>query len=106
MATRGTAALATGPGLSGQLGACLGVLGVSRLHYTLASGRITSKLGAGEYALTRFDDDWHRIVEECLRIRCGTSGRSLYRSPFERRAQALEFIDMTIHDAQQSGHIS
>ncbi|WP_328478487.1 DUF4111 domain-containing protein [Streptomyces sp. NBC_00377] len=90
----------------GTWGPAWGVLSVSRLHYTLASGRITSKQGAGEYALTRFDDSWHRIVEECLRIRCGTSGRSLYRSPFERRTQALGFIDMAIHDAQQSGYVS
>jgi len=85
-------------------GPAWGVLGVSRLHYTLTTGRITSKRGAGEYALTRFDDAWQRITEECLRIRCGTSEKSLYRSPLERRAQALEFIDMAIHDAQQKAH--
>lgn len=90
----------------GSRGPAWGVLGVSRLHYTLTTGRITSKRGAGEYALTRFDDVWHHIVEECLRIRCGAAGKSLYRSPFERRSQALAFIDMAISDAQQSAHIS
>ncbi|MEU0680159.1 MULTISPECIES: nucleotidyltransferase domain-containing protein [Streptomyces] len=90
----------------GSWGPAWGVLGVSRLHYTLATGRITSKRGAGEYALTRFGEPWERIVEECLRIRCGTSERSLYRSPFERRSQALAFIDMAIRDAQQEAHDS
>ncbi|WP_328690236.1 DUF4111 domain-containing protein [Streptomyces phaeochromogenes] len=90
----------------GSWGPAWGVLGVSRLHYTLTSGRITSKRGAGEYALTQFDNAWQRIVEECLRIRCGTPKESLYRSPFERRSQALAFIDMAIRDAQQSAHSS
>ncbi|MFF5757452.1 aminoglycoside adenylyltransferase domain-containing protein [Streptomyces longwoodensis] len=88
----------------GSWGPAWGVLGVSRLHYTMATGRITSKRGAGEYALTRFDDAWQRIVEECLHIRCGTSEKSLYRSPFERRSHALAFIDMALRDAQQYAH--
>ncbi|MFI1721928.1 aminoglycoside adenylyltransferase domain-containing protein [Streptomyces sp. NPDC020489] len=90
----------------GSWGPAWGVLGVSRLHYTLTTGRITSKRGAGEYALTRFDDQWHRIVEECLRVRCGAAEKSLYRTPFERRSQALAFIDMAISDAQQNAHDS
>jgi hypothetical protein len=45
------------------------VLGVSRLHYTLATGDISSKEDAGRYALQAFPDKWHRIVNESLRIR-------------------------------------
>ncbi|MCX5328670.1 MULTISPECIES: nucleotidyltransferase domain-containing protein [unclassified Streptomyces] len=40
----------------GSWGHVWGVLGVSRLHHTLPTDRITSKRGAGEYALTQFDD--------------------------------------------------
>lgn len=76
-----------------------GVLGVSRLHYTLTTGKITSKRGAGEYARSTFDARWHRIVDECLRIRTGTNSKSLYAEPFSRRAQALDFMDMVINHA-------
>jgi len=45
------------------------VLGVSRLHHLLATGTLTSKSGAGRYALTAFGAQWHRIIEEALRAR-------------------------------------
>jgi hypothetical protein len=72
-----------------------GVLGISRLHYTLATGRIASKSAAGEYALTAFGEPWRKIIRECLRVRRGERG-SLYRSPFDRRREALDFIAMVI----------
>lgn len=72
-----------------------GVLGISRLHYTLATGGLTSKSGAGDHALTAFDLRWQRIVGEALRIRRGGSG-SLYRSPLKRRREALDFVAMAI----------
>ena len=78
-----------------------GVLGVSRLHYTLATGEITSKEGAGIYALRTFHRRWRRIVEECLRIRGGGEGRSLYRTPLGRRRDALAYMAMVIEDAQR-----
>ncbi|MDQ3856750.1 MAG: DUF4111 domain-containing protein, partial [Chloroflexota bacterium] len=56
-----------------------GVLGVSRLHYTLLTGEIISKEGAGIHALSAFPPRWQRIIEECLRIRRGRHGSSLYR---------------------------
>ncbi|HVX45846.1 MAG TPA: aminoglycoside adenylyltransferase domain-containing protein [Mycobacteriales bacterium] len=45
------------------------VLGVTRLHHVLATGRQTSKTGAGEYALGEFDERWHPIVTDALRLR-------------------------------------
>ncbi|WP_208853207.1 nucleotidyltransferase domain-containing protein [Streptomyces albofaciens] len=39
-----------------------GMLGVTRLHYTLATGEITSKGGAGRYALRAFGADWHPVI--------------------------------------------
>ena len=72
-----------------------GVLGISRIHHTLSTGRIASKTAAGEHALMAFDSRWHRIVKECLRIRRGGRG-SLYRGPFRRRREALDFIGMAI----------
>ena len=78
-----------------------GVLGVSRLHYTLATGAITSKAGAGRYALGAFPARWHRVIRECLRIRCGNADPSLYRTPLARRREALAYIAMVINDAHR-----
>ncbi|WP_101836362.1 aminoglycoside adenylyltransferase domain-containing protein [Frankia canadensis] len=75
------------------------VLGVSRLHHTLITGKIISKTAAGEHARATFEPRWHRILDECLRIRRGDHQRSLYRDPFSRRAEALAFTDMVIRDA-------
>lgn len=78
-----------------------GVLGVSRLHYTLTTGLICSKTAGGHYARDRFDPRWHRLVDECLRIRCGLPGRSAYATPAARRRDALDFVDMVISDAHR-----
>jgi len=78
-----------------------GVLGVSRLHYTLATGGITSKRGAGEYARDAFDRRWRRIVDECLRLRAAATGSARYRNPFTRRRDALDFVAMAIEDAHR-----
>lgn len=91
------------------------VTGVSRLHYTLATGEIASKTAAALHALETFPERWHRVVNEALRLRrddsaqpslaglvsglaehFGTPRRSLYGSPFERRRDVLEFADQVI----------
>ncbi|GII05448.1 aminoglycoside adenylyltransferase domain-containing protein [Planobispora takensis] len=100
------------------------VTGVSRLHYTLATGDITSKEGAGRHALETFPARWHRVIDEALRIRradrarptasglitglaefvpSGRAGerRSLYRTPQARRRDVLAFADMVITDAHR-----
>ena len=100
------------------------VTGVSRLHYTLATGEITSKEGAGGYALATFPQRWHRVAREALRIRRGDragpgvasavtarvgetlrlrggGGRSLYWTPLARRRDVLAFGDMVIIDAHR-----
>ena len=104
-------------------GAAWIVLGVSRLHCTLATGEIVSKEAAGCYALEIFPAQWHRVLHEGLRIRrsdraradvvsalseivadAGIGGRrvgdrSLYRSPLERRRDAVAFGHAVISDA-------
>lgn len=89
--------LLSGPGLAmlGSRAPAWGALGISRLYYTLATGRITSKGGAGEHALAAFEPRWHRIVSECLRIHRGKPG-GLYNNPLHRRRDALDFIEMVI----------
>ena len=76
-----------------------GVLGVTRLHYTLTAGEIVSKYGAGLYAMRRFPLRWHRIVVEALRIRRGDRGRSGYGTPLGRRREMLAYVGMVIEDA-------
>lgn len=101
------------------------VTGVSRMHYTLSTGDITSKEGAGRYALQTFPERWHRVVNESLRIRradqagpgiaCAIAAqvserlhpwaaaqrRSLYPTPIARRRDVLAFGDMVITDAHR-----
>jgi predicted nucleotidyltransferase len=75
-----------------------GVLGVTRLHATLATGGIVSKRGAGDYALDRFGPEWRPIVEEAIRIRERQAG-GRYRSPLRRRREMRAYMAMVIDDA-------
>jgi hypothetical protein len=92
------------------------VLGVSRLHYTLTTGKIVSKEGAGIFSLQTFPEEWHLVVNECLRIRRADKARpaissmivemtgsaeSLYATPFSRRRDVLAFGNMVIADAHR-----
>ena len=42
------------------------VLGVPRLHYTIATLEVTSKTGAGRYALEVAPTQWHRVLEAAI----------------------------------------
>ncbi|MFB7720021.1 aminoglycoside adenylyltransferase domain-containing protein [Nocardia sp. NPDC056100] len=88
-----------GLGLLTDFGTVWTVTGIARLHYTLATGRITSKDGAGRHALNTFPDRWHRIINEALRLRRNSSRISLYRNPFTRRRDVIAFGHMAIADA-------
>lgn len=75
-------------------------LGVSRMHHLLATGTMTSKCGAGRYAMETFDPRWHRIIAESLSLRTnGAEGRRGYRNPLTRRRDTLAFLDATIDAA-------
>jgi hypothetical protein len=105
-------------------GAVWVVLGVCRLHYTLATGKIGSKEEAGCYGIQVFPEPWHRALNEALRIRRADrarsdvtsafaeimddlrirrapAGGSLYRTPVARRNDVLAFADMVIADAKR-----
>ena len=89
---RGLAAL-------GSLAPSWNVLSVSRMHFTMRTGEITSKSGAGLYALHAFPERWQRIVNECPRIRRGSGLPTLYQSALDRRRAALDYIEMVLDDA-------
>ncbi|HEX4817742.1 MAG TPA: aminoglycoside adenylyltransferase domain-containing protein, partial [Nonomuraea sp.] len=97
------------------------VTGVSRMHYTLATGDITSKTGAAWHARATFPERWHRVIDEALRLRAaddtarpslaglvaglaehfGSPRRSLYGSPLERRRDVLAFAAEVMAAAHQ-----
>lgn len=73
------------------------VLGTSRLHHLLATGALTSKTGAGRYAVATFGERWRPLVTEALAVRVtgGTSGA--YDDDPDRRAQdTVAFTDMVV----------
>jgi hypothetical protein len=99
------------------------VLGVCRLHYTLATGEIGSKEEAGAYGIGTFPEPWHLVLHEALRIRradrarpnmtsafseivadlrirTAPDGGSVYATPVARRRDVLGFADMVIVDAE------
>lgn len=67
------------------------VLGLSRMAHTLATGEIVSKSAAGRAALARFPGR-QTILRECLRLREGEAGPSLYNSRLGRRRAALAYM--------------
>jgi hypothetical protein len=82
-----------------------GVLGVARLHYTVTTGRIVSKTGAGQYALEAFEGRWTRIVLEALRLRADPRLASDYSELSERRAEVVEFVTSVIESALRAGAV-
>mgnify|MGYP001176945737 CR=1 FL=1 len=86
----------------GRDAASWGVLGVARIHATLATGEIISKSAAACYALSRFGPAWANVIHEAAAYREGACARHRKGSdlrPFRRRTLALDFMDMAIADA-------
>ncbi|MBZ0291013.1 MAG: DUF4111 domain-containing protein [Anaerolineae bacterium] len=71
------------------------VLGVLRQFYTFREQAITSKVGAGEYALEQLPARWHPIIQEALTIR-NQAGPSRYRSRATRARDAFLFLRYVI----------
>jgi len=83
---------------------CWGVLGVSRLHYTLTTGHIVSKTGAGQYALGAFEQS-DRIVSEALRLCVDQALASHYANLSERRADVVDFVALVMDSALRVGAV-
>ncbi len=82
------------------------VLGVSRLHHLLATGGMTSKSGAGRYAISAFGPRWQRIATEALRIRELPDEPSLYADPAERGRDVIAFTSMAIDSGLALGPVA
>jgi uncharacterized membrane protein len=86
-------------------GLAWGVLGISRLHYSLVTGDVTSKTGAGHHAIEAFPE--HRpIIEEALRHRSTPPARPEHPDR-PRQAAAVSFMDAAgFLDLGMVGHIA
>jgi hypothetical protein len=83
------------------------VLGVSRLHHLLGTGSMTSKSGAGRYALTVFDPAWHPIIHEALRARERPDAPSPYDDDVARRGQETTgFTSMAVDAGLEVARLS
>jgi hypothetical protein len=71
------------------------VLGVLRQYYSFETGEITSKIGAGSYALQHLPPRWHRIIQEAINIR-NQQKPSRYRSRLVRAIDAFAFMRFII----------
>ncbi|MBZ0287510.1 MAG: DUF4111 domain-containing protein, partial [Anaerolineae bacterium] len=76
------------------------VLGVLRQYYTFKVGGITSKIGAGEYALQHLPVEWHRIIQEAVNIRRG-GDTTLYSLGILRAIEAYQFLRWIIRECNQ-----
>ena len=84
-------------------GVAWAVLGVSRLHYTVAAGDITSKTGAGRHALSTFPARWHSIITEALRCRpVPLRLPGSLEAATARRTEASEFVTFAIDATRQA----
>ncbi|PEJ56408.1 hypothetical protein CN692_17570 [Bacillus sp. AFS002410] len=77
-----------------------GVLGVSRLYYTFKEKDITSKVGAGEYALKTVPHRWHKIIKEAMRLR-NDNKKSFYKSILKRRKDAIGYMEFMIEECNK-----
>ena len=81
-----------------------GVLGAPRLHYTLATGAVTSKGkgAAAHYALETFDTRWHPVIEDALAFWHRAPAPPAYRRhPARRNHDTGRLVDAVIDAANR-----
>ena len=76
------------------------VLGVPRLHYTINTLQLTSKTGAGSYALEAADDTWHPVIRMAIALRADKTAPPLLPNE-EAKRQAIELSEWLIKDAHR-----
>lgn len=67
------------------------VLGVLRLWYAFCENEITSKTGAGKYALSHLPGRWHPLIQEAINLREDCEHK-LYTSRIRRAYDAVKFL--------------
>lgn len=80
------------------------VLGVSRLHHLLATDALTSKTGAGRYAIAAFGPRWRALVTEALAIRVTGQPSGAYDGAEDRRGtDTVAFVEMVVREGLTIG---
>jgi hypothetical protein len=72
------------------------------LRYSIDTGEITSKSGAGRYGIAAFDEQWHPLISHALSVR-GTPTPAVAPTDTAdttaRRNQTLDFMRLVIDGA-------
>jgi hypothetical protein len=74
------------------------ILASVRLDHLLVTGEMTAKSRAGRWALTHYDERWHRVLTEGLRLR-DASGASGYADQTELLADVRDFLAHVVETA-------
>ncbi|MGI5132675.1 hypothetical protein ACQEVB_38140 [Pseudonocardia sp. CA-107938] len=69
------------------------VLGAPRLHHLLATGAMTSKDGAGRFALATYDERWHPLVRTALGYRATGVDPDPPAEPAARGKAVVAFVE-------------
>jgi hypothetical protein len=77
-----------------------GVLSISRIYYNFRERDMTSKIGAGEYALQTLPQKWHKIINESLRLRKGIN-KSYYNSVYCRKKDVTDYVGFIIQECKR-----
>ncbi|GEP01612.1 aminoglycoside adenylyltransferase domain-containing protein [Methylobacterium haplocladii] len=75
-----------------------GVLGVTRIARTVATGDIVSKSEAGRWALQTYPPEWRPVIEDALLARDGR----VDRVSLDRFAKSLEYMRFVISQAGET----
>jgi len=78
------------------------VLGVPRLHHLLATGAMTSKDGAGRFALATYDERWHPLVRTALGYRATGVDPDPPAEPAARGNAVVAFVEAALAAARSS----
>lgn len=76
------------------------VLGVPRRHHLLATGALTSKDGAGRFALATYDERWRPLVRTVLGYRATGVDPDPPADPVARGHAVVEFVDEVLTAAR------
>jgi hypothetical protein len=76
------------------------VLGVPRLHHAIATGRLTSKDGAGHHAVATFGERWRPLVAEAMTYRALGEPSGMYDAQETRLAEeTATFAELALERA-------
>lgn len=79
------------------------VLGAARLHHLLVTGTMTSKSAAGRWGVRHYDERWHPVLREALRIRGAADDASLAPQYADQAARGADVAAFVAHVVGAAG---